>query len=132
MKNIDKIIKYLSGFNILHCVVEDGKLAIYSPETEVLLHFILHLLEKEDEVLENILISEPDLADVFSILEKKKEKQVIKENIDKLNKFVEILIGKKYSTAKIKEIMISHRWPKEIADALVGKRAIEKLMVDRK
>lgn len=123
----DKIIKYLSSFRILHCQKQKNKLIIYTPESEILVHFILHLLEDQGETLENIIVLDADLENVFDVLEKKGEKLVLKENLEKLNKFVFSLIGKKYSSAKIKEIMMSHNWPKEVAHALVGKRFLNKV-----
>lgn len=122
--NYAKIAKFLSGFNILHTKIEDNKLVIYSPETEVLVHFILHLLEDNGESLQNIVITEPDLGEVFAILEQKGRRMAMRENVQKLNQFIYLLVGKRYSEKKIKEIMMSHRWPKEVVDVLVGKRIL--------
>lgn len=128
----DSIIDSLSGFNILHCKVESGKLIIYTPEAEVFLHFLLHLLEKEGESLENITISEPDLTQVFQTLEGKPLNLSLRDNVNKLDDFIFSLVGKHYSQDQIKKIMVSHHWPKEVVDVLVNKRTKVMSLVERR
>ncbi len=121
--NYGRIISLLSGFNILHCKAEDEKLVIYTPESELFVHFLLHLLDQEGEILESITISEPDLNQVFQALENKPLKVSLRDNINKVDNFIYSLIGKHYTPEEIKEIMVSHHWPKEVVDILVSKRA---------
>lgn len=119
--NYKKIISYLKGFNILHAEERNGKLIVYTPESEILLHYILHVLENNDETLQDIVVTEPDLEDVFEAMNGKKPERILRTNVARLNDFVKSLIGKKYSPAQVKEILLTHKWPKEITNALIGK-----------
>ena len=127
----EKIIKHLRPFAILDAHEERGKLIIHCPETEIITHFILHLLESEGEDLLNITITEPDLSEIFSLLEDKEEKEIMRENVIKVNDFIQGLIGKRFSHERIRQIMVSHQWPKEVADVLIGKM-VHNMEVERR
>lgn len=115
------VIDKLQGFNIVHCEQQGGWLHIYTPESEILIHYLLHLLEQQDETIDKLIVLEPDLGDVFERLASKQEPMIMKEHIEHLKAFVYQLIGKRYPEQKIIEILMSHHWPKEVCDAVVNR-----------
>jgi ABC-2 type transport system ATP-binding protein len=119
--NYEPIVKFLSSFNIISCKAEDNKLIIYTPETEIFLHYVLHVLEDFNESLEDITVSEADLEDLFQSFEEQNVTKVINKNIQQVRSFIEGLVGKKYSKESIKEILVTHKWPKEVVEVLVNK-----------
>lgn len=123
----DDIVKHLMAFSVLHCEVKNKELVVVTPESEIILHYLLHLFDQENEVIERITITEPDLSEVFEKLDSLGEPQVLQENIKKLNEFIEILIGKNYPTEKIKEIMATHNWPEEITSALLDRHVVKRV-----
>lgn len=117
----EPIIEHLRPFNIVECEEKDDWLYIYTPETEILIHYVLHLLEEFDETIEHIIISEPDLSEIFIKLQDKDVGIPLKDHVKQLKKFVFDLIGKEMNTEEIVEILKSHKWPPEIAEAVINK-----------
>jgi ABC-2 type transport system ATP-binding protein len=120
--NYEPIIKSLSSFSILRCEVVDDNLLIHTPESEVLIHYLLHLLEAAGESVERLMVSEPDLADVFDHLDRMDEPKVLLENVRKLHAFVESVTGKSYDQKAIKDILRTHAWPPEAVDVLYKRK----------
>ena len=119
--NYAPIMDALHAFNIVHCEEREGWLYIFTPESEMLIHYILHLLKDLDETIDKLIVTEPDLGEVFEKLADRDVPRIMKAHVDTLKQFVFDLIGKNYSAEKIKTIMVSHDWPKEVADAVVSK-----------
>jgi ABC-2 type transport system ATP-binding protein len=115
------IVQTLRAFNILECEEKDGWLYIYTPETEILLYYILHLLTENDETLDRLIISEPDLGDVFEKIQGKSPEKVMKTHVIQLKKFICSMIGRNIPAADIKAILQTHKWPKEVAEAIVDR-----------
>jgi ABC-2 type transport system ATP-binding protein len=125
--NYKKIVSYLSSFNILHCEYDSEKMIIYTPESEIIIHFVIHLFENNDESIERIKIIEPDLGDVFDKLNSQSEPKLLRKSIIEIDKFVYDLVGKHYTQDEISNIMINHNWPKEISKILVSRQFTRKL-----
>ena len=72
-KDYSKIIKELQKkkLDIKNIVLKDNKLIIYSPEAEMVLHRIVHIIEKNKEKLLNIDVNLPSLREIFESLVKK-------------------------------------------------------------
>lgn len=120
--NYENIMKTLSTFRIVHCEQEQKTLRIHTPESEILLHFIIHLFEEEGELIQRVVITEPHLGDVFEKIRQEPKEKILKENITKINGFIKELLGKNYDSTKVKEILTTHKWPKEIVDILVNRQ----------
>lgn len=119
--NYKKIMSYLKGFNFLHMEVRNKKLHIYTPESEIFIHYILHVLDRTNESLQNIIITEPTLESVFETLQHKSKSKLLYDNLQKINHFVYSLLGKKYSKEQLSKILKTHKWPSEITKVLINK-----------
>jgi len=119
--NYKKIIPYIKGFNFVHMEERNNKLHIYTPESEILIHYILHVLEHTHESLENIVITEPTLESVFETLKHKSESKIMQDNLQKINHFIYSLLGKKYSKEELSKILKTHKWPSEVTKVLLNK-----------
>jgi hypothetical protein len=108
-------------FNIVECEERHPWLYIYTPESEILIHYVLHLLKEYNETIDKIIISEPDLAEVFEKFQNKEDTKTLKKHVDQIKKVVFEQIGKKIPTQDILNILETHQWPQEIAQALIDK-----------
>lgn len=67
--NYESIIRNL---NITEFLLEEGKLIVYTPDAEKVLHNMLHIIENENDKLLYVDIRKPSLKEVFASITNKK------------------------------------------------------------
>lgn len=61
-------------------VIKDGKLIVYTPKAEGVLHRILHLIEKSGDRLMDVDVNRPSLGEVFEALVEKEAEKALEAN----------------------------------------------------
>ncbi len=67
---LQKLREY-PNHEIQHSIIKDGKLIIYTPEPDEILHCLIHILEWAEQTVVNIDMKKPTLNEIFEALTRK-------------------------------------------------------------
>jgi ABC-2 type transport system ATP-binding protein len=99
--------------------VDDHRLVIYTPQAELVLKFLLRVIDAMHEKILDVTVNRPSLNEVFAALTEKQRIRGMDE--DKVIDYMKAALKKGYNKDQIRGTLMKQGWPEDAVNAALFK-----------